>query len=227
MHHQLTQSRIFKIPKGVRITSKLILKSFSMRTLVVIALAFYVLEYSFWSWHCCSIGGYHKTGTTGTDKVTQRRRRTTAVKRKLSRFTSTTSRQESSSSACCLAITSQAAQQLNHRRFFSSLLGSQRSWDSIFSSTRSLGSTLTTVEVNRLLLSHLSSLKMTLTTRWDVDDVMLSRWASVDSRWRLLLCSHSWLPFALCKASKRHLPRRGAAWSLSVGLFAMRERSVD
>ena len=110
MHHQLTQSRIFKIPKGVRITSKLILKSFSMRTLVVIALAFfYVLEYSFWSWHCCSIGGYHKTGTTGTDKVTQRRRRTTAVKRKLSRFTSTTSRQESSS-ACCLAITSQAAQ---------------------------------------------------------------------------------------------------------------------
>lgn len=160
---------------------------------------------------------------------TESRRRTTAVKRKPSRFTSTTSRQESSSSACCLAITSQAAQQLNHRRFFSSLLGSQRSWDSIFSSTRSLGSTLTTVEVNRLLLSHLSSLKMTLTTRWDVDDVMLSRWASVDSRWRLLLCSHSWLPFALCKASKRHLPRRGAAWTLSVGLFAMRERerSVD
>ena len=178
MHHQLTQSRIFKIPKGVRITSKLILKSFSIRTLVEIALAFfYVLEYSFWSWHCC-LGGYHKTGTTGTDKVTQRRRRTTAVKRKLSRFTSTTSRQESSS-ACCLAITSQAAQP-------SSLLArieSHRSWDSIFSSTRSLGSTLTTVEVNRL--SHLS-LKMTLTTRCDVDDVMLSRWASV-GRWRLLL----------------------------------------
>lgn len=123
MHHQLTQSRIFKIPKGVRITSKLILKSFSMRTLVVIALAFfYVLEYSFWSWHCCSIGGYHKTGTTGTDKVTQRRRRTTAVKRKLSRFTSTTSRQESSS-ACCLAITSQAAQPSSLLARISSLLG--------------------------------------------------------------------------------------------------------
>lgn len=123
MHHQLTQSRIFKIPKGVRITSKLILKSFSMRTLVVIALAFfYVLEYSFWSWHCCSIGGYHKTGTTGTDKVTQRRRRTTAVKRKLSRFTSTTSRQESSS-ACCLAITSQAAQPSSLLARIPSLLG--------------------------------------------------------------------------------------------------------
>ena len=141
---------------------------------------------------------------------TESRRRTTAVKRKPSRFTSTTSRQESSSSACCLAITSQAAQQLNHRRFFSSLLGSQRSWDSIFSSTRSLGSTLTTVEVNRLLLSHLSSLKMTLTTRWDVDDVMLSRWASVDSRWRLC-CSVATLDCHSHSAKQANAIYRAAA----------------